>query len=168
MLSGRSGKTQSDQTAADIRVLIEASGLTVRDWRPASGDGPGNLHVGVQGRDKQGELLGLRPADVIAAVWTFPATSVPTAAGMDLKGPYVQGRPGNRFIYVSWGTVDDGVFTMRMRAKLMLDAVDPATWLAARTDGRLIARLSLTDDNGNPRCAAIRPPLIEWTANSAG
>jgi hypothetical protein len=50
----------------------------------------------------------------------------------------------------------------------MLDAVDPATLEAARKYGRLIARLKLTDDKGNPLRTAIRPPLIEWTASSAG
>lgn len=86
-------------------------------------------------------------------------------AGLDIKGPYIHGRPGGRFIYLSWGTVDDtGAFTMFRRAKLQLDAVDPATLDAARRYGRLIARLKLTDTNGHPLSAAVRPPLISWRA----
>jgi len=27
-----------------------------------------------------------------------------------------------------------------------------------------VGRLGLTDPKGNPTCAAVRPPLIEWTA----
>jgi hypothetical protein len=57
---------------------------------------------------------------------------------------------------------------MFTRAKLMLDAVEPATREAARKYGRLIARLKLTDAKGNPLCAAVRPPLVEWTASPAG
>jgi hypothetical protein len=122
----------------------------------------------VQGRD-QGDLLGACSGEAASAVWTFPATTVRTQAGLDLKGPYIHGRPGGRFIYLSWGTLDDsGASTMVMRAKLMLHAVDPATLEAARKYGRLIARLKLTDDQGNPRCAAIRPPLIDWAASAAG
>jgi ankyrin repeat protein len=152
-----------------IQVRIEASGLPGRTWRPGGGSDPRHLHVGVQHRKDRGELLGLHPADAATAAWAFPALTVPTPTGMDLTGPYIQGRPGARFIYLSWGTVDDdGAFTMMMRAKLMLDAVDPGTLEAARKYGRLIARLKLTDDQGNPLCAAIRPPLIEWTASSAG
>jgi hypothetical protein len=49
----------------------------------------------------------------------------------------------------------------------MLDAVDPATLEAARKYGRLIGRLNLTDTQGNPLRAAIRPPLINWTASAA-
>jgi Family of unknown function (DUF5990) len=56
---------------------------------------------------------------------------------------------------------------MFMRAKLMLDAAGPATIEAARRSGHLIARLKLTDPEGNPLCAAIRPPLINWSANPA-
>lgn len=47
-----------------------------------------------------------------------------------------------------------GAFTMVKRAKLMLDAVDPATLQTARKYGRLIARLKLTDASRNPLCAA--------------
>jgi hypothetical protein len=88
---------------------------------------------------------------------------------MDVTGPYIQGRRGGRFIYLSWGTVDDaGAFTLFRRAKLMLDAVEPATLDAARRYGRLIARLNLTDAKGHPLCAAVRPPLISWSASPAG
>jgi hypothetical protein len=30
--------------------------------------------------------------------------------------------------------------------------------------GLLVGRLGLTDPKGNPRCAAVRPPVIEWSA----
>ena len=32
----------------------------------------------------------------------FEATAAPIADGIDIKGPYIQGRPGARFIYLSW------------------------------------------------------------------
>lgn len=61
-----------------------------------------------------------------------------------------------------------GAFTVFRRAKLMLAAVDPATLDAARRHGRLIGRLTLTDDRGHPLGAAVRPPLITWPASAAG
>ncbi len=91
--------------------------------------------------------------------------ATPTADGFDVKGPYVQGPPGGRFIYLNWGTVDDGSFTMFRRAKLWLNSV-PAEVLAASLDGVLVGRLGLTDARGNPRCAAVRPPVIEWSVGS--
>ena len=63
---------------------------------------------------------------------------------------------------------DDGAFTMFRQAKLWLDAIDPATLDAARQYGSLIGSLNLTDANGHPLCATVRPPLIRWTAAPTG
>ncbi|GAA2628296.1 hypothetical protein GCM10010307_18070 [Streptomyces vastus] len=84
-----------------------------------------------------------------------------------MKGPYVQGRPGGRFVYLSWGTVDgSGNFTMFRRAKLMLDAVPAKVLDAAERTGLLVGRLGLTDARGMTLCARVVPPAIIWTAGS--
>ncbi len=57
---------------------------------------------------------------------------------------------------------------MFRRAELMLDAVDPATPDATRRYGRLIARLTLTDAHGDPMSGAVLPPVITWSADTAG
>lgn len=156
---GRNAGPGTGRDPSGIQIRIEGSGLP----------GGRGIHVGVQRRDDPGDLQGLRSGDTATAVWTFPATIVPTPAGMDIESPCIQGRPGSRFIGLSWGTVDDsGAFTMTVRAELMLDAVDPATLEAARRYGRLIGRLNLTDGQGDPLRAAIRPPLINWAASAAG
>jgi len=85
---------------------------------------------------------------------------------VDLRGPYIQGAPGGRFIYLSWGTVDGAhTFKLFRRAKLWLDAVPTDTLDRALEFGVLVGRLGLTDGKGNPLCAAVRPPLIEWSAD---
>ena len=169
-VTGRSSSRRPGQDPVRIQVSIIASDLPGRDCAP-SGDFPGyrNIHVGIQRRNRPDELLDLRPADAASAIWTFEATASPTPAGTDIKGPYIQGRPSSRFIYLSWGTIDNaGTFTMFRRAKLMLDAIDPATLDAARQYGSLIGRLKLTDTRGHPLCAAVRPPLIRWSASPTG
>lgn len=84
---------------------------------------------------------------------------------MDLKGPYIQGAPGGRFVYLSWGTVaEDGAFTLFRRAKLCLDAVPGSVIDSAGELGLLVGCLGLTDRRGHPLCASVRPPLIEWSA----
>jgi len=94
--------------------------------------------------------------------------AVPSPTGVHLKGPYIQGPPGGRFIYLSWGTVDDSNgFTLFRRAKLWLDAIPPTVINGAVELGLLVGRLGLTDGKGNPLCAAVRPPLIEWSAVAA-
>lgn len=105
------------------------------------------------------------PGDADEAVWEFP---IEPSAG-DFKGAHVQGKRGERFVYLSWGAVGDaGTFGMFRRAKLMLGAIDPAVIDAAAQPGhRLEAALSLTGPDGAPRCAAVRPPAISWTAAPA-
>lgn len=153
-----------------MQIRIEASDLPGRSCRPGP-DSPGgyhNVHVGVQRRNQRDNLLGLVPGDAPSAVWTLDCTVAASPAGVDLKGPYIQGPPGGRFIYLSWGTVDDAqTFALFRRAKLGLDAIPPAVTDSALRLGMLIGRLGLTDVKGNPLCAAVRPPVIEWSAEAA-
>lgn len=156
---------------AGMRIRIDAvdlPGLT----RAASADGRvpayGNLHVAVQRRDRPAELLEPQPGDAPSATWTLECTTSASPTGTEVRGPYVQDRLGRRFVYLSWGTVDEaGVFTMFRRAKLMLDAVPADVLAAAARDGLLVGRLGLTDAQGGPRCARVEPPDITWTAERA-
>lgn len=149
-----------------MRIRIEGTDLPGTTCSPPdAGTAPyQNIHVGVQRRGRPGELLHLHPGDAASAHWDLECTATPTPGGIDVTGPYVQGRPGERFVYLSWGTVDDdGGFTMFRRAKLMLAAVDPGVLEQAAHRGRLTARVRLTDALGHPICARVRPPYIEWS-----
>jgi hypothetical protein len=89
--------------------------------------------------------------------------------GRDLPGrdcAAAPGFPGYRNIHVGVQRKDRdlGVFTMFRRAKLMFDAVDPEVLRAAGRSGRLVARLGLRDGRGQPLCAAVRPPGVQWSA----
>ncbi|GAA4636952.1 hypothetical protein GCM10023196_088850 [Actinoallomurus vinaceus] len=149
-------------------IRIEASQLPGRDCGQAPGfPGYRNIHVGVQRRDRPAELLDLHPGDAPSAAWELEVTTTATETGWDLRGPYVQGRPGSRFVYLSWGAVNsDGHFAMFRRAKLWFDAIGLDVLDAAVSSGLLVAQLGLTDARGHPLCAAVRPPLIEWSAGS--
>jgi hypothetical protein len=150
-----------------VLLRIEATDLPGRSCGP-SPDEPGgyhNVHVAVQRRGKPGELLGLTPGDAPKAEWTLECVATRAENGIDLKGPYVQGPPGGRFVYLSWGTVDDDSnFRMFRRAKLWLDAVPGDVAEAAIDSGVLVGRLGLKDAKSNPLCAAVRPPTITWSA----
>ncbi|MFE5089403.1 DUF5990 family protein [Streptomyces sp. NPDC056638] len=149
-----------------MQIHIEGSHLPGLTCGPDS-DFPGahNIHVGVQRKDRPGELLDLHPGDAPSASWTLDCTVAPAEDGFEIKGPYVQNRLGGRFVYLSWGTVDEnGVFTMFRRAKLMLGDIDPAVLEAAVRSGHLTARLTLSDTKGQPLCARVRPPTVEWSA----
>jgi hypothetical protein len=151
-----------------VDVRIVGVNLPSQDWtdpRPG-GRHYGNVHVGVQrGR----EVVDLHPAGAEEAVWDLTVEAVAGDGALDWRGPYVHGKRGDRFLYLSWGTLDDqGQFEMFRRAKLMLGAVDGETVDAARRPGQaLVGRLSLTGGDGGPRCAAVRPPAIDWRAAAA-
>ena len=130
------------------------------DLPPSAG---AHVRVGVQ-RLKAVEQLATMDTERLA--WDLEATVHRDAAGaIDLRGPYVHGRRGDRFLYLSWGTANGGgTVTMFRRAKLMLAVVDDAILEAAESGSRpLVGRLSLTGKDGTPVCAAVRPPAITWT-----
>jgi hypothetical protein len=80
----------------------------------------------------------------------------------------VQGKRGDRFIYLTWGNVGpDDKFEMFRRAKLMLDRVAPDVIEAADRAGRLDAVVDLTGGDGGPRCARVDPPAIAWSVPAA-
>jgi len=147
-------------------IRIEAHDLPGRSCGP-SPERPGGHHgieVGVQHRNRPGELLGRVRADVESVTWELQATLVESAA-FDVRGPYISGPPGGRFIYLSWGVVDAaGTFEMFRRAKLLFEGIPADVAAAARESDVLVGRLGLTDPKGNPTCAAVRPPLIDWSA----
>ncbi|WP_327367321.1 DUF5990 family protein [Streptomyces sp. NBC_01217] len=149
-----------------MQIHIEGSHLPGLTCGPGTSfPGANNIHVGVQRKDRPGELLGLHPGDTPSASWTLDCTVAPAGDGVEIEGPYVQNRLGGRFVYLSWGTVDEnGVFTMFRRAKLMLADIDPTVLEAAVHSGHLTARLPLSDAKGQPLCARVRPPVVAWSA----
>lgn len=139
-----------------LKVTIVGEKLPGRTW-----DEHTNVHVGVQ---KGKDVVGLVAADASVATFTFDIVLRETEDGLDFRGPFVHGTPGDRFFYLSWGDLDEGTgeFTMFRRAKLMLAAI-PAGVVRPTTTA-IEAYLALTDAKGGPVCAAIRPPLISWSA----
>ena len=127
------------------------------DLPGATFEGQGRVHVGVQ---RAKEVVDLVPGDADEAVFEFEVEVRPGRDGNpDFFGPYVHGRPGARFLYLSWGSVgDDGSFDMFRRAKL---------WLSQAGDdvadaGELEARLRLSDGYGGPTCGGLAPERVDW------
>jgi hypothetical protein len=98
--------------------------------------------------------------DAKSATWTFEVTTKVDADGnRDFGGPFVHGKRGERFVYVSWGDGSGDSFTMFRRAKLMLHE-------APTTDGTAVATIHLTDGKGLPICARLKPPALEWSTEA--
>jgi len=136
---------------AHFRIVgTDLPGLTCGP-SPDRPDGYRGIHVGVQqGR----EVIDLVAGDAPEAVFDF---DVVVRAGR-FSGPFVHGRDGQRFVYLSWGELEGDEFRMFRRAKLHLDAIDPA-----EVEGRVVeCVLSLRDAKGHPLCASVRLPRTAW------
>ena len=134
-----------------MRIRIEGSDL------PDLAD----VSVGVQ---RKAEVVERVPARSPSAVWEFDVTAREIDGLLDVGGPWVHGRPGARFLYLSWGRVHGDTFSMFRRAKLLFGDIPTAMLRAAYSgEGVLVAQLGLTDELGGPRCARVRPPDVVWS-----
>lgn len=131
-----------------MRLIIEGHHL------PGSTCGRyADVHVGVQVGREPADLV---PADAPSARWEVEVRVVDVDGRPDFRGPAVQGRRGDRFVYLTWGEGSGEDFAMFRRAKLMLaDLPDP--WASEVT-----ARVHLTDERGWPTCARLAPPALEF------
>jgi hypothetical protein len=120
------------------------------------------VHVGMQ---QKHEVVELVPGDAPEARWDFQIDVFDGKDGRpDFRGPRVQGKPGERFLYLNWGEVGPGgTFWGFRRAKLWLTTIDEALIEQAMvTNGNVQGKLPLTDARGGPICASVRPPILQW------
>ena len=144
-----------------MRIVIEGHHLPGAEFA-SEGVPLRNVHVAVQIGEHP---VGLVRGDADGALWEVDVRTVVSDDGLvDLRGPAVFGKKGERFLYLTWGDVGaGGSFARFRRAKLMIGDIEPELLAAAaRVDGVLVASLSLTDERGGPRCARVKPPLIAW------
>jgi hypothetical protein len=140
----------TERRALDLRIVgTELPG----------GDG---VLVGIQ-RGK--EVIERVSADTDKAIWDLDLELRPGRDGApEVRGPWVHGGPGDRFLYLSWGTLDaDGAFAMFSRAKIWpAQAGAAALEEAAAAGNRLEAHVSLTDSDGGPLCGGLRGDSVSW------
>lgn len=148
-----------------MRIAITGVNLPGRVFCRADGSTMENVHVGVQIRRDPAQLV---RADEPEARWEIDVEVVRKNDIVDFRGYAVQGKRGERFIYLTWGDVSrDDEFEMFRRAKLMLDRVAPELVESATETGCLAARVDLTGLDGGPRCARVDPPAVAWSVPEA-
>lgn len=126
-----------------------------------AGEQYANVHVGVQ---RLREVVDLQPGDAPTAVWSFEVTTKNAGDDIDFGGPFVHGKRGDRFLYLSWVAVQGGGFRMFRRAKLCFADAGPEVLASAVETGLLRCRVRMTDGRGDPRCARVRPPDAMWSS----
>ncbi len=114
-----------------------------------------NVHVGLQVRQDAAELV---RGDASSATWVTEVRVIDDPGGGDYRGEAVQWRRVERVIYLTWGAVEGQQFRMFRRAKLMLNDL-PA---ALRSKQAVVVELSLTQEDGSPRCARVPSELLTW------
>jgi hypothetical protein len=147
-----------------VHVVIDGRDLPGRRCGPdPDGIWYDNVHVGLA---RGQETVDLEPGDSDHAKWSFDIDLRETDTGaFDFGGPFVLGPRGERHLGLRWlRELDDGGWDVFRGAKFRLfEMPDELFEAAARPGRRLVARLGLTDEDGWPRCATVRPPIIEWT-----
>ncbi len=144
-----------------MRVGITGVNPPGRRFCRPDGSDMDNVHVGVQIRRDPAQLV---PADETDTRWEVDVEVIRKDDVIDFRGPAVQGKKGDRFVYLTWGNLEeDSEFEMFRRAKLMLDSVDPDLIELATEAGGLEAVVDLTGEDGSPRCARVDPPAVAWS-----
>ena len=144
-----------------MRVAITGVNLPGAVFTSADGSSVDNVHVGVQIGSSPAHLI---RGDEAEASWSVDVDVVWNDGDVDFRGPAVQGKRGDRFIYLTWGNVGpDHEFKLFRRAKLMLNRVHRELLDTAADRGSLTAVVDLTGDDGGPRCARVDPPAVAWS-----
>ena len=151
----------------NIQVEIEGRDLPGRRCGPGpEGFWYENIHVGVWRQRQPTQLV---PGDADQALWSFEMTlKVDDSGQLDFGGPYVAGPRDQRYLGLIWvREADGGSWEVFRGAKFRLYEMERSLFEEALQPGRrLVGRLGLTDEQGWPRCAAVRPPLISWSVEA--
>lgn len=118
------------------------------------------------------ELLTPFAVDVgsIAFAFTMRLGSRPDGS-FNFLGPFAQGSPADRFVYLNSGASAGQVGThWQRRAKLMLAGISLGLVEAAADapDLAIEARVQGTMRDGGPICASVKPPAIAWRLAKRG
>lgn len=105
------------------------------------------------------------PADVEGVTFTVPIgirraspTSVP-----DYSGPFVQGKKGERFLYLNWGERNGQEWEGFGRVKLSLSPLTGAVVDKALQTGEPVrVTITMTDAKGKPVFATVREEYLQW------
>ena len=87
----------------------------------------------------------------------------PETGVLNFLGPYAQGTPQDRFIYLCWGERKDEDWDGFRRAKLPLRPLNSEVVEEALTNGQVITVvIDMTDGKGEPLCATMKPDRVAW------
>jgi len=142
-----------------VPVTIRVMGLPPRTFEAYS-----RIELGIQSGKVDIDPPTKRTRDgAVFSIQVRVQTKAPSRT-LNFLGPYIQGTPQDRFIYLSWTGLVRGRRQMFRRIKLPLKSIRYSQVLKAMAGhGRLEASISGIDPDGGPACATV--PLLGkgWT-----
>lgn len=120
------------------------------------------VRLGIQ---KGKEVIDDVPADAEDVTFTVPMRVEQQSSNgqPNFLGPFAQGTPEERFIYLCWGERKDSNWETFRRAKIHLKHFDWQTIEKSLTTGATIeAFINMTDKKGEPLCASVKNDKIDW------
>ena len=135
-----------------LRIVIE---------KPVSG-----VDYGVQkGKGSKHEIIQKQSSESKDLTFEIPVSVKLTENGVDFSGPFVQGPPQERFVYIGIGTYAGQKNTpWSRRLKIPLTGVSK-TMVSKDPDTQvLITKVPGTGKDGGPNCATVKP-FDGWKAS---
>lgn len=87
----------------------------------------------------------------------------PETGKPNFLGPYAQGKPAERFLYLCWGERIDGAWEGVGRVKVHLNVIEwPAVAHAIATGEPIAATIQMTNAKGQPLYASVKQEQITW------
>lgn len=105
------------------------------------------------------------PGDVETITFTCPMRVERNAntGKPNFLGPFAQGTPQERFIYLCWGERNAVGWAGFRRAKIHLKDISWASVEHTLSTGEpMEASIRMTDKKGEPLCASVKKEQIEW------
>lgn len=123
-------------------------------------DAPTGILFALQrGKGSQGRSVSAIRADGRDLSFAFEINVVVTGGAVQYTGDFVQGKPGERFVYINSGTLAGEHSPWTRRAKITLESLSVATVeRALATSGIVESRFQGTARDGGPSCATV--PLV--------
>jgi hypothetical protein len=122
-------------------------------------DGFDDLQVGLQvGRGHEYSIMDAVPGDATEARFIANLQVRRRADGtVDFGGPLAQGKPRERFLYLTWISAANPQPPLR-RVKVPLHHL---SWDDLQ-NGQIVAHLHMTGSDGGPLAATPKPPYLRW------
>jgi hypothetical protein len=145
-------------------MILEINGMNGpgRSCNPAPDHGP--YEDVLVGLGRFTDPIGVVPGDTQAVEWRVQVRVVRRDGMSDFHGPQVDGKRGDRHIYLNWFNREaDGQLKLFRRGKIMLEGIDPR--LVEQSEQRSAAlrcTVNLTNEKGLPSTARFWAPNLDW------